>query len=91
MTIDDAIYLIQEKANEQKDRAILYDTHPALLDRVEDYKASAENYEQIVTWLKHYKEILAILAERKRDSANYVELSDSHYFQKILNIFEEEQ
>lgn len=91
MTIDDAIYLMQENANEQRDRAVLYDTHPALSDRVEDYKASAENYEQIVTWLKHYKEILAVLEERKQNVADYVELSDSYYFKKILDIFEEVQ
>jgi hypothetical protein len=97
MTLDDAIYLMQEKINEQKDMAVLYDTHPALSDKVEDYKASAENYEQIVTWLKHYKEICEILNTVADSNYNSDEMLCClivgerviHSFnQKILNIFE---
>lgn len=79
MTLDDAIYFLREKANEQNDMAV------------------AENYEQIVIWLKHYKEICEILntvADSKYNSDEMLcclivgERVIHSFNQKILDIFE---
>jgi len=55
MTLEEAIKHAEEKAQEQRDNAVLWDTHPALKERVNACLECAKDHEQLAEWLKELK------------------------------------
>ena len=67
MTLDEAIQRCDENAREQEDNAILWNTHPAFAEKVQECKNCAKEYRQMAGWLRELKLLKALKSRQNTD------------------------